>query len=170
MKKLSPNTLKIIIGTAVVAIAVVAAVLILRGTPELIQLNSSSMTDWRLGASIEGISSREDGASAQIPQFSWFEEPDGDCGLESSSGTAWYYMGNYAGSYCVTGFASTAREYSLLGIRVGDDELGAKTELLDRGYSMTGGGFDTCTAVRGNITVELGFRSGAVTQIAAYLN
>lgn len=168
MKKLSPGVLKVIAGTVIVAVLIIAAVLIFRGSPALIQLNSSSMTDWRLGAQVEGIDSAEDGAKAQISQFAWFEDADGSCGLERSGSTR-YYMEDHAGSFCVTGFESSAREYALLGIRVGDDELEAKTQLLKKGYSITGGGLNTCTASRGEVTIKLGFDSGVVTQIAAFI-
>lgn len=170
MKKISPNVLKVIIGAVIVAALIIAVVFLLRGTPALIQLNSGSMTDWRLGAQVDGISSAEDGKSAQISQFSWFEDADGACGLASNSGETRYYMGSHTGSFCVIGFESTAREYALLGIRVGDDELDAKTRLLEKGYSVQGGGFNTCTASRGDVTVVLGFDRGLVTKIAAFIN
>ena len=35
---------------------------------------------------------------------------------------------------------------------------------------MTGGGFNTCRAVKGDITVVLSFEHGVVTNIAAYLD
>lgn len=169
MRKLSPNVMKVVAGAVIVAVIVIAAVLVFRGTPALIQLNSSSMTDWRLGAQVDAISSAEDGAKAQISQFAWFEDEDGACGLESSSGETRYYMSSYTGQFSVTGFESSAREYALLGIRVGDDELEAKTQLLKKGYSMAGGGLNTCTAVRGEVTIVLGFDSGAVTKISAFI-
>ena len=57
-----------------------------------------------------------------------------------------------------------------MGIRVGGDELDAKTVLLDDNFKMVGGGLNSCRAVKGNITVELSFEHGIVTNIAAYLS
>ena len=159
-----------------IAGALVAAVLFLLifwfGVIELSVFNSRSMTDWRLGSPITGISGPEDGRYVVLPQFEWYE--DGTrAGLRSADGGTYYFMGMRPdagfGSYCVTGFVTTGTDYSILGIRIGDDELEAKTKLLNAGYSINAGALDRCRAEKGKITVILAFAHGCVTQMEAHL-
>ena len=56
-----------------------------------------------------------------------------------------------------------------MGIRTGDNELAAKTSLLDYGYSIKNGGYNYCSASNGKVSVYLSFEHGIVTGIAAFL-
>lgn len=56
-----------------------------------------------------------------------------------------------------------------MGIRTGDNELAAKTSLLDYGYSIKNGGYNYCSASNGKVSVYLSFEHGTVTGIAAFL-
>ena len=160
----------------IIAAALVAAMLFLLifwfGVIELSTFNSRSVLEWRLGAPISGISGPEDGRNVILPQYEWYE--DGQrAGLKSADGGTYYFMGMRPdagfGSYCVTGFVTNERDYSILGIRIGDDELAAKTKLLNEGYSINSGALDRCLAEKGKITVILAFAHGCVTQMEAHL-
>ena len=70
----------------------------------------------------------------------------------------------------MVGFSSAEKSYSVLGIRVGDDELDAKTSLLDARYKMADGGFNSCRAEKGRVSIELTFEHGKVTNVAAFLS
>ncbi|MDO4816415.1 MAG: hypothetical protein Q4A83_07440 [Bacillota bacterium] len=162
-------------GVISAVIIIIALIIVFKifGTGELTMFNSKSITDWKLGGSVEGISSPEDGESADCSPFVWFDE-DGKTGLRNEDTGTCYYMSKYpltnAGKFCVTGFESPERVYSIMGIRVGDSELDAKTLLLDSGYSVVGGGLNSMRAVNGCITIELLFEHGSVIRIAAYIN
>ena len=166
-KKLSKKTIKLIIAAVLVFIAAVAALSAL-GTVELSQLNSRSLMDWKLGGRIDFVRSAEDAKVYDVEHYKWFTDERGE-GIAAKNADTRYYLGKYLGGYRVVGFSSSESYYSVLGIRVGDDELGAKTELLDSGYSILGGGFNSCRAHRGSVVVELSFERGLVTSIAAYI-
>lgn len=157
---------------AVIIIVILIVVLKIFGTGEITVLNSKSITDWKLGGSVDGISSAKDGPDADCAPFVWFDE-DGKTGLRNSEGTC-YYMSKYpmtnAGKFCVTGFVSSEKVYSIMGIRVGDSELEAKNLLLDSSYSIVGGGLNSVRAEFGCVTIELLFEHGTVIQVAAYIN
>ncbi len=157
---------------AVIIIVVLIIVFRIFGTGELTLLNSNSITDWKLGGTVKGISSLEDGRTADCSPFVWFEE-DGKAGLRNEGTGTCYYMSKYptsnAGKFCVTGFVSSEKVYSIMGVRVGDSELDAKNELLDSGFRITGGGLNSVRAVLGSVTIELLFEHGTVIQVAAYI-
>lgn len=170
------NTKKhIIIGILAVLVIAVAAVLILRhtGVTELTQFNSASMMDWSLGSEIDGITAIRDARSYDPEHFEYFTDDNGS-GIKSLSSNTRYYLGYYPSGNIddcrVVGFATTEKIYSVMGVRTGDDELAAKTALLDSGYSIDGGGMNRCHASNGRISVYLSFEHGVVTGVAAYLN
>lgn len=171
MKKIPRKYLTIgIVALVLIAVGVVLA--LWAGTAELDQFNNHSIMDWSLGKRIEGIDSPEDAKAFDPAHFEWFEDSFGS-GLRNVSTNAQYYLDNFpdtdVGAYCLTGFSSNDRSYSVLGIRIGGDELEAKNILLDNGYRMQGGAVNTCTAVRGDVTIILGFDHGSVAGIGAYL-
>ena len=169
LKRLPRKTLRTVIAAAFI----LALLLAWFSVAELALLNTHSIMDWRLGGCVDGIRSPEDAASYDDEHYGWFEDSVGE-GIASLEADTKYYLGRYPdaglGGYRVTGFSSSEKYYSVMGIRVGDDELEAKTSLLDYNFKMTGGGFNTCRAVKGDITVVLSFEHGVVTNIAAYLD
>lgn len=164
------KTVKIIIIALIAAAAVTAAALRLSGAVEIAQFNSRSITDWGLASSVDGVKTSEDVGAYDLDGFKYFSDGDGE-GLSSSDGTK-YYLAPYllGGELEVVGFYSTEEYYSVLGIRVGDAELDAKTALLDSGYTMQDGGFNSCAASRGKISIDLTFERGLVTSISARLS
>lgn len=166
---------RIIICILAVLIIAIAAVLILRrtGVTELAQFNSESMLDWSLGGEIDGITKIEDARNYDPEHFEYFTDDNGS-GIKSLSSNTRYYLGYYPSGNIddcrVVGFATTEKIYSVMGVRTGDDELEAKTSLLDAGYSLDGGGMNRCSASNGRISVYLTFEHGVVTGVAAYLN
>lgn len=172
-KRIPPKTLKLGIAAVITAAIILALLLSWFGGGELALFNSHSMLDWRLGSSIDNIRSPEDAKCYDTQHYDWFEDSIGE-GIASLGTDTKYYLGKHPdaglGGYKVIGFSSSEKYYSVMGIRVGDDELEAKTALLDHNFKMTGGGFNTCRAVKGNITVSLSFEHGVVTNIAAYLS
>lgn len=173
LKRISPGKLKLAIIALIVLIAILALIFTWFGTFELFQFNTRSLTDWRLGGSIDYIGSADDAKQYDEDGFEWFSDENGEGIVQSDTGTR-YYLGKHPdsglGSYGVVGFSSSEKYYSVLGIRVGDDELDAKTELLDSNYTMVSGGFNSCRAKKGRVTIELNFEHGKVTNIAAYLS
>ncbi len=172
MRKLFKNKLfRVLLCIIVAAVLLLLLGMKLYGSFEILSFNSGSITDWRLGGKVEGISSAEDGKNTDVKGFEWFEE-NGEVGLVDSDGTR-YYMSNYPsegiGSFRITGFSTTEKVYSVLSIRIGDDLSDATMTLLDKGYSMDGGGLNVCRAVNGHVTVTLYFEHGVVTQIEARL-
>ena len=172
-KRIPKKTLKI----AIIAIVALALILVLAfswfGTIELAQLNTRSLTDWRLGGSISFIRSADDAKQYDEDGHEWFSDERGEGIMQADTDTR-YYLGKHPdsglGGYGVVGFSSSEKYYSVLGIRVGDDELDAKTELLDSRYKMVSGGFNSCRAEKGRVAIELSFEHGKVTNIAAYLS
>jgi len=157
-------------GVIAAVIIVILLIVLLKvfGAGEITLLNSKSITDWKIGGTVIGITSPEEGEYADYKGFEWFSE-DGKMGLRSDNGTC-YYMSYYpANKFCVTGFVTSEKVYSILGIRVGDDELEAKNILLDMGFSVTAGGLNSVRAVKGCVTVELRFSHGSVTQVSAFI-
>ena len=173
MKKLTKK--HIIIGVVILVLIAGVAVFILNsaGVPELTQFNSASMTDWTLGGEIDGITTLRDARSYDPEHFEYFTDDNGS-GIKSLSSNTRYYLGYYPSGNIdecrVVGFTTTEKVYSVMGIRTGDDELEAKTSLLDDGYSLSGGGLNSCRATNGHITVYLSFEHGSVTGVAAFLN
>ena len=169
LKRLPQKTLRTVIAAVIAAAFILALLLAWFSVAELALLNTHSIMDWRLGGCVDGIRSPEDAASYDDEHYDWFEDSVGEGIVDTK-----YYLGRYPdaglGGYRVTGFSSSEKYYSVMGIRVGDDELEAKTSLLDYNFKMTGGGFNTCRAVKGDITVVLSFEHGVVTNIAAYLD
>ena len=166
--RISKKSIRLIIAAAVVLAAAAAFALWRFGVIETAQLNSHSLMDWRLGGSIDSVHGAQDAMVYDETHYEWFSDDDGE-GISSKGTDTRYYLGERFGSYRVLGFSSSEDYYSVLGIRVGDDELDAKTKLLNSGYSMLGGGFNSCRAHRGCVTVELNFEHGVVTNIAAYI-
>lgn len=160
--------IKILILAAI--IVAIGTVLYLKsaGTAELTLYNSRSMMDWKLGGEIAGVASEEDAMTYDTEHFEYFTDKNGS-GIKSTSSNTRYYLGSYRDSYRVIGFSTTADYYSVMGIRIDDSELDAKTLLLNSGYSMNGGGLDYCRASDGRITVYLDFEHGIVTGMAAFL-
>ena len=168
-----PRKYLIIAGSVLFVILAVAFVLaIWAGTAELDQFNNHSIMDWSLGKKIDGIDSPEAAKAYDNAHFEWFEDSFGS-GIRNVSTNAHYYLDKFPdtdiGAYCLTGFSSNDRSYSVLGIRIGSDELEARTILLDNGYRMQGGAVNSCTAVKGDVTVILSFDHGSVAGIGAYL-
>lgn len=172
MRTIFKNKLfKVLIGVLVAIVLLVVIVMELVGGFELMHFNSGSITDWRLGGTIEGVSSPHDGITADIRGFDWFED-DGEMGFQSSGGTRYYmdyYPSDGIGGFRIVGFFSAEKVYSVLSIRVGDDLSDATMQLLDKGYSMQSGGLNKCSAINGHVTVTLYFEHGVVTQIEARL-
>lgn len=172
LKKIPKKTIKLTAVAVLAAALVLALVFSWFGTIELAQFNSRSLMDWRLGSSIDYVRSAEDAKAYDEEHYRWFSDERGS-GIAAVDTDTRYYLGEHPdsglGAYKVVGFSSSEKYYSVLGIRVGDDELDAKTVLLDSGYTMQGGGFNSCRAHRGQVTVELSFEHGVVTGIAAYL-
>lgn len=172
-KRIPKKTLKI----AIIAIVALALILVLAsswfGTIELAQMNTRSLTDWRLGGSISFIRSADDAKQYDEDGYEWFSDERGEGIMQADTDTR-YYLGKHPdsglGGYGVVGFSSSEKYYSVLGIRVGDDELDAKTVLLDSRYKMVSGGFNSCRAEKGRVAIELSFEHGKVTNIAAYLS
>ena len=172
-KRIQKKTLKI----AIIALLVLALVLALAfswfGTIELAQLNTRSLMDWRLGGSISFIRNAEDAQQYDEDGYEWFTDERGEGIMQADTNTR-YYLGKHPdsgiGSYGVIGFSSSEKYYSVLGIRVGDDELDAKTLLLNAKYKITSGGFNACRAEKGRDAIELSFEHGVVTNVAAYLS
>lgn len=170
------NTKKhiIICIIAVLVIAIAAAVILRQtGVTELTQFNSASMMDWALGSKIDGITLLEDARDYDPEHFEYFTDDNGS-GIRSLSSNTRYYLGYYPSGNIddcrVVGFATTENIYSVMGVRTGDEELEAKTSLLDDGYSIDGGGMNRCHASNGRISVYLSFEHGVVTGVAAFLN
>lgn len=168
------NWIKYILIAAFTVAAVLAVVLFWYGSIQISEFNASSMLEWRLGGTVIGIDGPGTGIDAVIAQFEWFEDGNGNMGLKSTRSATYYFMGRRPdaglGKFCVTGFTTNEEEYSVLGIRVGMDELEAKTVLFNAGYSIDNGALDRCQAKNGRISVILAFERGRVTQIEAHLN
>ena len=162
-----------IIAAAVIAV-VLAVIFFWYGSVEISRFNSRSMLEWTLGGTVVGIDGPGTGIDATVAQFEWFEDDRGRMGLKSTKTSTYYFMGRRPdaglGKFCVTGFATNDDGYSVLGIRIGTDELTAKTILLDEGYSIDSGALDLCQAQRGRISIILAFAHGRVSQIEAHLN
>ena len=172
MNRLAKKHIIIFIIAAVVIAAAAAIILSRVGVPELTQFNSASMMDWKLGGKIEGIESINDAHSYDPEHFEYFTDDNG-CGLKIVNSNTRYYLGYYPRGNIdecrIVGFSTTEKSYSVMGIRIGDDELEAKTSLLDYGYSLKGGGYNSCHASNGRLSVFLSFEHGTVTGVAAYL-
>lgn len=172
LKQIPKRTIKLAVMIVLAAAVVLALIFSWFGTIELVQFNSRSLMDWRLGSSIEYVRSLDDAKTYDEDHYQWFSDERGS-GISAKSTDTRYYLGSHPdsglGGYKVIGFSSSEKYYSVLGIRVGDDELDAKTTLLDSGYTMQGGGFNSCRAHRGQVTIELNFEHGIVTNISAYL-
>ena len=136
-------------------------------SPEIREFNHYSVTDFGLGERIDGINSAEELTGA-LPGYEYFTDERGS-GLSSKHADTRYYLGEYAGRYCVIGFVSRDVHYSALSISIGDPELDSRTLLLSDGYRMINGAHNRCTASNGTVTVELGFTMGIVTEIAAFI-
>ena len=169
MKKLSKKTL--ILAILAVAIAAVAILLIVSatGVSERTQFNSRSLMDWHLGSSIDSVKSAEDAHSYDTAHYKWFSDEKGE-GLKVIGSDTKYYLSDALGGYKVTGFASSEENYSVMGIRVGSDELESKKLLMDAQYVVVGGGLNSCRAEKGCVTIELFFEHGSVTEISAFIN
>lgn len=171
--RISRKTLKLGVIITLAAALLLTLVFSWFGTFELVGFNSRSLMDWRLGSSPDYVRSAEDAKAYESDGYKWFSDEGGE-GLASEGSNTRYYLGKHPdarlGGYKVIGFFSTEKYYSVLGIRVGDDELEAKSALLDLNYTMCGGGFNSCRAEKGCITVELGFEHGKVSSVAAYLS
>lgn len=163
---------------ALIAIAIFVLVFIIIsevfGAGEITLLNSKSFTDWKLGGSVDGISSPEDGKAAAPAPFVWFEDEDGKMGLRNDETGTCYYMAMYptdnAGKFCVTGFTTKDKMYSVMDIRVGDSESSARAELLDSRFTIVAGGQNSCRASMGSVSIVLYFEHGTVVEISAYIN
>lgn len=172
-KRIPPKILRLGIAAVIIAVVILALLASWTGFGELSSFNSHSMMDWRLGGSIKYVRSPDDAKVFDEDHYAWFEDAQGE-GIVAVGTDTKYYLGKHPdaslGGYKVIGFSSSEKYYSVMGIRVGDDELDAKTILLDDNFKMSGGGLNTCRAVKGNITVVLNFEHGIVTNIAAYLS
>lgn len=172
-KRIPPKILRLGIAAVIIAVIILTLLASWTGFGELASFNSHSMMDWQLGGSIEYVRSPEDAKVFDEEHYEWFEDDKGK-GIVGIGTDTKYYLGRHPdaelGSYKVVGFSSSEKYYSVMGIRVGGDELDAKTVLLDDNFKMAGGGLNSCRAVKGNITVELSFEHGIVTNIAAYLS
>ena len=165
-KRISKKTLKLAIIILLAAAVLLSVVFTWFGTFELAQFNTRSLTDWRLGGSIDYIRSADDAKQYDA-------DGRGEGIMQAGTDTR-YYLGKHPdsglGGYGVVGFSSAEKSYSVLGIRVGDDELDAKTSLLDARYKMADGGFNSCRAEKGRVSIELTFEHGKVTNVAAFLS
>ena len=153
-KRISKKTLKLAIIILLAAAVLLSAAFTWFGTFELAQFNTRSLTDWRLGGSIDYIRSADDAKQYDADGFEWFSDERGEGIMQADTDTR-YYLGKHPdsglGGYGVIGFSSAEKSYSVLGIRVGDDELDAKTALLDARYKMADGGFNSCRAEKGRV-------------------
>ena len=70
MRTIFKNKLfKILLIVILIAAVLTVLGMSLYGSFEIIQFNSNSITDWRLDGTVDGISSPEEGARADIPGF-----------------------------------------------------------------------------------------------------
>ena len=172
-KRISKKTLKLAIIILLAAAVLLSVVFTWFGTFELAQFNTRSLTDWRLGGSIDYIRSADDAKQYDADGFEWFSDERGEGIMQADTDTR-YYLGKHPdsglGGYGVIGFSSAEKSYSVLGIRVGDDELDAKTALLNARYKMADGGFNSCRVEKGRVSIELTFEHGKVTNVAAFLS
>lgn len=169
MKKLSGKTLTVLITVVVIAVAAVVFAASVTGFAERTQFNTHSLMDWNLGSSIKSVSSAEDARSYDTSHYIWFSDKKGE-GLKVIGSDTKYYLGSSLGGYRVIGFVSSEENYSVMGIRAGDDELEAKQLLMDAQYVLMGGGLNSCRAEKGCIAIELTFEHGSVTTVSAFLN
>ena len=172
MKKLTKKHIFICIAVLLVIAAAAVYILSRTGATELTQFNSASMMDWKLGGNIDGITNVKDARSYDPEHFEYFTDDNGS-GIKSLGSNTRYYLGYYpvgnVDDCRVVGFSTTEKYYSVMGIRTGDNELAAKTSLLDYGYSIKNGGYNYCSASNGKVSVYLSFEHGTVTGIAAFL-
>lgn len=161
----------IIAAVAIIALFLIFSVIF--GAGEITMFNSKSIIDWELGESVIGISCPEDGEKVDYSTFTWFNDGE-KMGLWNAQTGTRYFMSNYpfdaAGKFCVTGFITAERLYSVLGISIGDAEDTTITKLLDYGFNIDGGGLNSCRAQKGRLTMELQFWHGSVTQIYVYIS
>ena len=164
--------LKIFLIILAVAVAAFLAVTEFFGAGEITLVNSKSELDWKLGGTVLGITSPEDGEYIDLAPFVWFSE-DGRNGLRSeTTGTVYYmsvYPDNSAGKFCVTGLETTDEDLRVMDIRIGDTEDDAKHVLMKHHWHLTAGGLNCCRATLGSITLEIFFEHGAVSRITAQL-
>lgn len=161
---------------SVIAAAVIILLIIIIssifGAKEIAFFNAKSIMNWKLGESVEGISSPEDGEKVDYSAFTWFNDGE-TMGLWNAQTGTRYFMSDYPsdklGKFCVTGFVTNERVYSVMGISVGDDEVATKNKLLDYGFDYSGGGHNSCRAEKGSIAMELEFWHGSVIQIYVYI-
>ena len=96
-KSIPKKTFKLVI------IALVALALILTlafswfGTIELTQLNTRSLTDWRLGGSISFIRSADDAKHYDEDGYEWFTDERGEGIMQAETDTR-YYLGKHPDS------------------------------------------------------------------------
>ena len=167
MKRLSRKTRRTVLIVLAAAAALAAAFFFMSGSSDIVKLNHYSVMDWKLGERIDGIASVSD-AERGIDGYEFFSDDKGS-GLKAVNAETRYYLGEYGGKFCVTGFSSNESNCSVMSIRVGDDELKSKTLLLDKGFRMKEGGYNACRAASGEVYVELGFSRGIVIEVSAYL-
>ena len=95
-KRIPKKTLKI----AIIAIVALALILVLAfswfGTIELAQLNTRSLTDWRLGGSISFIRSADDAKQYDEDGYEWSSAERGEGIMPADTDTR-YYLGKGSG-------------------------------------------------------------------------
>ena len=77
-KRISKKTLKLAIIILLAAAVLLGAAFTWFGTFELAQFNTRSLTDWRLGGSIDYIRSADDAKQYDADGFEWFSDERGE--------------------------------------------------------------------------------------------
>lgn len=116
-KRISKKTLKLAIIILLAAAVLLSAAFTWFGTFELAQFNTRSLTDWRLGGSIDYIRSADDAKQYDADGFEWFSDERGEGIMQAGTDTR-YYLGKHPdsglGGYGVVGFSSAEKSYSVL--------------------------------------------------------
>lgn len=165
-KKLTTKTKHIILAALAVVLVFVISLLIAKSGVN--RFNRYSVADFELGARVDGISSQEELEAYNKDGFKYFSDESGT-GIENADSTARYYIEKRLGRYVVDALCTSIEGHSVMSISVGDDELESKTLLLDNGFHMKGGGYNSCRALYRNVYVELRFSRGIVYELSARL-
>ena len=153
---------------ALLAAALVFVVVFVISNHGTNKFNRYSVTDFELGERIEGIRTLEELEAYDKDGFKYFCDESG-VGIENADSTARYYIGKHLGRFIVNAICTSVEGHSVMSVGVGDDELESKTLLLDNGFHIKGGGYNSCRALYRNVYVELRFSRGIVYEMSAKL-
>lgn len=171
-KKISKKTIRLVIALVLLCAVLTGLALSWFGSTETAQFNLRSLTDYRLGGRVSGIKSLDEAREGTKDGYVYFSDSHGE-GIATADGRTRYYLGRHPalpfGGCRVIGFATTAKSYTVLGIRVGSDELAARNTIMDLNYTVMDAGVSSFRAEKGRITIELDVSDGVVTRMAAWL-